>query len=202
VIKTLTGRQRQVLQFIQTHLREKGYPPTLREIGREFGITSTNGVNSILNALEKKVAIKRSAKISRGLELTKEPLTNIPILGRIAAGRPVWAEENFSGSIPLDPEFFRGHKNVFALKVQGDSMTGAGIFPDDLIIAEHQATANPGDIVVALIDDTATVKKFYREKDQIRLEAANPRYTPIIITQDSGEFRITGKVIGVIRKYC
>jgi repressor LexA len=210
--QNLTKRQEQVLKFIRDHISRKGYPPSFREIGKHHAITSTNGVNCILLALQKKGFIKRSTKISRGIELigpvaaisppAADAVPEIPILGHIAAGKPIWAEENFSGSVKIDPSFIRRRKNVFALKVRGDSMIEAGILPNDLLLAEQQSTAENGDIVVALIGDEATVKKFYPGKDQIRLVSANPRYSPILLTKNSGEFRIAGKVIGIIRKYC
>jgi repressor LexA len=210
--QNLTKRQEQVLKFIRDHISRKGYPPSFREIGKHHAITSTNGVNSILLALQKKGFIKRSTKISRGIELISphttvarlgpEAVPEIPILGHIAAGKPIWAEENFAGTIKIDPSFIRHRKNMFALKVRGDSMIEAGILPNDLLLAEQQATAEAGDIVVALIENEATVKKFYREKDHIRLVSANPAYAPILLDKNSGEFRIAGKVIGIIRKYC
>ena len=204
-MKKLTNRQGKILEFIRDTIRERGAPPTLREIGKHFGISSTNGVRCFLTALEKKGAIKRFFYRSRGIELTEGPLTiasftAVPIVGRIAAGEPVLAEENIEGRIGVDSELLSG-ENLFALKVQGESMIDAGIHDGDLVFARKQPVAEKGDIVVAIIGDEATVKYYYPENGLIRLEPANPTYRTIVVERSAPGFFIAGKVVGVFRKY-
>jgi len=202
----LTKRQSKILEFIRRHLETQGYPPTFREIGEEFGIRSTNGVRASLVALEKKGYLTRHSKLSRGIELTKKAfknvaprITDIPIVGRVAAGEPILAEENIEGTISLDTDYLKT-ENIFALRVRGDSMRNAGIFDGDSVFARPQATAEKGDIIVAIIGDEATVKRYYPEKDRIRLEPENEAYGPIIIEKNTPGFRIAGKVVGLLRK--
>jgi len=197
----LNDRAREILSFIQRFAREKGYPPTIREIGREYGISSTNGVRYYLNLLEKEGHLRRSERISRGIEGMAKPMAapsaGIPILGRVAAGQPILAEESFEGSVEPG-EMFGDRSGLFALRVRGDSMTGAGIMAGDYVIVRQQESANAGDTVVALIENEATVKYYRPGRGRIELVAANPAYEPITVDPESG-FRILGVVKGVLR---
>ncbi len=205
--KDLTARQREIFEFIKGMIRSKGRPPSIREIGEQFAIRSTNGVRAVLEALERKGYIRRDRYTSRGIELLKEAdeivssgrLREIFWVGRVAAGTPVWAEENIEGSFLIDREFVPGEE-VFSLKVQGDSMIDAGIFDGDYVLVRKQPNADPGDMVVAQIGDEATVKKFFPERKRIRLEPANTDYGPIIIEKSTPGFSIAGKVIGLLRR--
>jgi len=199
----LNDRAREILSFVKRFTREHGYPPTIREIGSEFKIRSTNGVRYYLTLLEKSGQLKRSGKISRGIGPTS-PLPvgaragySIPVLGRVAAGRPILAEESFEGSIEPH-EMFGDSTGMFALRVKGDSMIEAGIMEDDYVLVRRQDSANAGEIVVALIEDEATVKYFQPRRGSIELVAANPKYAPIVVRPDE-ELRILGVVRGVIR---
>ena len=211
----LTERQRQVLQFISECLRERGYPPTLREIGRHMGIKSTNGVNDHLKALERKGYLKREGLKSRALrpvDVPGAPSANtapgadeveIAIVGRVAAGAPILAEENVTDRVRIDRLLLGPYdgKQVFGLVVQGDSMIEDGIFDGDYIFVRKQPTASPGDIVVVMIDGEATCKRYYPEGDRIRLQPANSAMEPIYVRRE--EFRdvgILGKVVGVYRR--
>ena len=194
----LNERARDIHSFIQRYRREKGSAPTIREIGRQFEISSTNGVRYYLNLLEKAGYIRRTGGISRGIGPSTETLpAGIPILGRVAAGQPILAEENWNGSLEL-ADMFGQTENLFALQVRGDSMIDAGILPGDHVIVQKQENARPGDIVVALIDDEATVKYYRPHKDRVELVAANAKYAPIVVGENSG-FSILGIVRGVIR---
>ena len=191
-------RAGKILAFIQRFARENGYPPTIREIGEAFGISSTNGVRYYLNLLEKGGHLKRSGRISRGIGPTT-PLAGpgIPILGRVAAGQPVLAEENHEGTLET-LEMFGDPKGLFALKVRGDSMIDAGILAGDYVVVRNQEHANAGEIVVALVGDEATVKYYRPREDSVELVPANPKYEPIVVAEES-DFRILGTVRGVIR---
>lgn len=197
----MNDKARAILGFIQKFRRTHGYPPTIREIGTEFGIRSTNGVRYHLNALERGGFVVRNEKISRGIELAGEagaPPSGIPILGRVAAGQPILAEESFEGSLDLH-DMFGDPAGMFALRVRGDSMIEAGIQPDDYVIVRQQERAQPGEIVVGMLGEEATVKYYQpRRGGSIELVAANSSYQPIVVAEDS-EFRILGVVRGVIR---
>lgn len=198
----LTRRQRKVFEFISDTIESKGTAPTIREIGKRFKIASTNGVRAILSSLVKKGYIRRKPLVSRGIELVKQIKSShifVPVLGRISAGLPVLAVENIEGTIALDKNLFYGG-DIFSLKVQGDSMKGAGIFDGDYVVARQQPTADKGDIVIAIIGEEATVKKYFPENGKVRLEPANPDFKPIVIQRKSPEFFIAGKVIGLLRK--
>ncbi len=207
MVAGLTARQKEVLDFISSQIVEHGYPPTFREIGAEFNIKSTNGVRSILTALERKGYVRRSSRLSRGIELVAgkvkttidSQVSSIPIIGRIAAGSPILAEEHIEGTIPVDNNFIRS-EGIFALEVHGDSMINDGIHNGDYVFARQQNTAQTGEIVVAVIGDEATVKRFYPEKKHIRLEPANEAYGPIIVEKSTPGFYIAGKIVGLIRK--
>src|SRR6058998_2302271 len=193
----LNQRAREILAFIQRFSRENGYPPTIREIGEEFAISSTNGVRYYLNLLEKSGHLKRNSRISRGLGTVAPAHGGIPILGRVAAGQPILAEECFEGS--LEPgELFGDPNGLFALRVRGDSMVDAGIFEGDYVVVRHQERASPGEMIVALLGDEATVKYYRRVRDQVELVPANPKYKPIVVREGS-DFRILGIVRGVVR---
>lgn len=199
----LTEKQRGILDYIYKMVKTTGYPPTIRQIGTEFGISSTNGVRAHLRALQKKEFIKRTAYTSRGIELLspgfrsalhKETM-HVPVVGRVAAGSPVLAVENIEDTLVLDKDLVRGEE-LFALKVQGDSMIEAGILSGDYVLVRPQSSADNGAIVVALLGEEATVKTFYREPDgRIRLQPANARLEPILV--DSAH--VLGRVVGLLR---
>ena len=194
----LNERASKILAYIRSFTREKGYPPTIREIGGAFEISSTNGVRYYLNLLEKGGHLKRSGRISRGIGPTLPVASQgIPILGRVAAGRPVLAEENHEGTLET-AEIFGDRRGLFALKVRGDSMIDAGILAGDYVVVRHQEHANAGDIVVALVGEEATVKYFRPREDSVELVPANAKYQPIVVAEES-DFRILGTVRGVIR---
>lgn len=206
----LTKRQEQTLTFIRRSIQERGYPPTLREIGESMGIKSTNGVNDHLRALERKGYLRREDMKSRALKLVEDSspapagddeLVEIKVLGRVAAGLPLLAEEQVVDTVRVDRMMVRGGRDVFGLRVTGDSMIDAGIFSGDYIFVRKQAAAERGDIVVALIGDEATVKYYYPERDYVRFQPANSQMAPILVR--ASDFRSTmllGKVIGVFRQ--
>ncbi len=193
----LTEKQHQIFQFIVERISERGLPPTLREIAEEFGFQSVRSVQTHLDALEKKGFIRRLAGKSRGIELVRErvPRRGIPIVGHIAAGRPIPAIEDIQGTIDFDVLFGKDER-PFALRVQGDSMIGAGIFAGDLVIVQPRSCAEPGEIVVALKDDEATVKFFAVIDGKPTLVPANSSYAPTPL----GEGQIVGRVVGVLRQ--
>jgi len=209
--RRLTQRQRVVLDCIRDALGREGRPPTLREIGAEVGIRSTNGVSDHLKALEAKGFLVRTSGRSRGLRIIEpegspaspSATRRIPLLGRIAAGLPIHADENVDREIEITedlPGLF-GRADLFALRVTGESMIGDGIFDGDLIFVSPASTATPGSIVVALIDDEATVKRYFPENGRIRLEASNPEMGPIYVTREEGRTAvIQGIVVGVYRR--
>ena len=208
--KELTSRQEEILEYIKKYSKENRMPPTVREIGNHFEISSTNGVRSILAALIKKGYINRSPRLSRGIEVidndksgnVAEAPSNtieIPIVGRVAAGTPILAVQNLEGTVTIDRDFLACRSDVFALRVKGDSMINAGIFDGDLFFARQQKTAERGEIIVAQIDNEATVKYYHPLADHVELRPANPRYRPIIVKNDK-DFTIAGKLIGVMRK--
>lgn len=195
----LTERQAKVLRFIESHARRNGYPPSLREIADHIGAKWSHGVERHLQALERKGYIKREAVKSRGIQLTSPQVgTPVPVVGRITAGRPILAVENIGESFVLDPSFVRGGETHFMLMVEGMSMKNAGILDGDLVLVRQQSAAENGEIVAALIDDeTATVKRFRQEGDQVTLEPENPDFQPIV--SDSTSVKIIGKVMAVLR---
>jgi repressor LexA len=206
----LTARQKLVLDFISRSIERRGYPPTLREIGEHMGIRSTNGVNDHLKALEKKGYLEREDLKSRALRpISAEGagptghLVEVPILGRVAAGEPILAVEEAEDTVKVDRFFLGATKEVFALKVKGDSMIEAGIFDGDFIFVKKQLTANRGDVVVAMINDEATVKYFHPEpdKDQIVFKPANHRLQPIVVRRREWKsVNLIGVVVGVYRR--
>lgn len=207
--KQLTDRQEEILNFIEQFRDEMGYPPTLREIGRKFDISSTFGVKRHLDALVKKGYLNIESNASRGISLLKNETTEtitetskqneIPIVGRVAAGFPILAEQNIEGKILIDPSFIKKAEDCFALKVKGDSMIDNGIFEGDLVIVNPTPnSAVNGDIVVALLDGEATVKTLEMKNQNIKLIPGNSKYQPIEI-DSTKEFSISGKVVGVVR---
>jgi repressor LexA len=196
----MNDRAREIFEYLQRFSREHGYPPTIREIGEAFEITSTNGVRYYLQMLEKAGFLKRSSKLSRGIELkssTPRPVLGIPIVGRVAAGRPILAEENYEGRLDTS-DVFGDPSVLFALKVRGDSMVDAGICDGDYVIVRSQERANAGQIIVAMLDEEATVKYYQPRRDRIELVAANVNYAPIVVNRGA-DFHILGLVKGVMR---
>jgi repressor LexA len=197
----LTPRQRETLDWVKGFIVEHGLPPTVREIGRAFGIKSSS-VFSLLQALQRKGHLRRGKLGARSLIVRDEPkhlhcgCQEVPVVGRIAAGRPIEAIEHDRGTVVVRRALLRGREG-YALKIEGTSMVDAGILDGDWVIVRRQDTAEDGDIVVALIGEEATLKRFFREKRRIRLEPANKGMQPIYV--DRGEFRIQGKVVGVQR---
>ncbi len=203
--RPLTDKQRAVLEFIAGKVERKGYPPTLREIGARFDIRSTNGVRSVLTALERKGYIRRKPYLSRGIELTgslrrRSREVRVPIVGRVAAGEPLLAEENLEGDLVIDRDLFPAGDG-FALRVKGDSMREAGIVDGDIVLARPDLPVGTGSIVIALIGDEATVKRFYPEGERVRLEPANKLFEPIILDRRTPGFRIVGRVVGLYRRF-
>lgn len=198
----LTDRQRAIYDFIREVIIDDGRPPTMREIGERFEIRSTNGVREVLAVLEKKGYIRREPYLSRGIELVEEiptSVTAIPVLGRVAAGLPLLAVENIEGHVAVDQSYLPSG-DVFSLRVTGESMRDEGIKDGDLVLVKKQDTAHRGDIVVAIIGDEATVKRFFPDRSRVRLEPANPDFGPIIVDKNAPGFFIVGKVVGLLRK--
>jgi len=201
-MKEMTKRQQQVLNFIAEYIRKQSFPPTVRDIADHFEI-SVKGAHDHITALRKKGHLKQADKRPRTMGLTyKRPedspdLLEIPILGSVAAGIPLLAEENFDGNIVMHRAMFKKSKKYFALKVKGDSMSGAGILEGDTAIIEKQNTVLNGEIAVAVIDDAVTLKRFYKENTRIRLQSENPAYKPIY----SKDVKILGRLFTVVRSY-
>ena len=198
-MKTLTSRQTEVLCYISDFVTEHGYPPTIRELGDRFGI-SIKGAYDHIKALEKKGQLRLGDNRSRAIEVIPQEAatrrSEVPLLGSVAAGKPLFADENFEGSVEVPREMTRSG-SCFALRGKGDSMKDAGIYDKDLAIVEERPTADNGEIIVAMIDDAVTLKRFYRENNRVKLVAENPAYSPIY-TQD---VRIIGRLRGIIRSY-
>ncbi len=202
-MEPLTKRQRQVLNYITRSIEERGYPPTMREIGEHMGIRSTNGVNDHLKALERKGYIVREDLKSRTLrpvETSPQP-ASVPLVGRVAAGEPILAVENLEETLKIDQYLVGSGENVFGLRVKGESMIEDGIFDGDIVFVKQQRTAERGDIVVAMLDEEATVKRYFPEKGGVRLQPANSAMSPIMVRGDAGTtFDLMGVVVGVYRK--
>ncbi|HCT63797.1 MAG TPA: repressor LexA [Lachnospiraceae bacterium] len=200
----LSVKQEQILEFIKKEVRIKGYPPSVREICEGIGLKSTSTVHGHLSRLEKKGYIRRDPTKPRAIEVLNtehiteynQELVHIPIVGTITAGTPILAVENIEDTFPL-PIQYVNNDNMFMLKVRGESMIEAGIFDKDLILVRQQQFAENGDIVVALIEDSSTVKRFYKEKNHIRLQPANSAMSPIIVD----DCTILGKVVGLFKKF-
>ncbi|UCD86480.1 MAG: transcriptional repressor LexA [Desulfobacterales bacterium] len=202
-MENLSSKQEQVLKFLVDFNAEHGFPPTIRELCHYFGFKSLNTAHFHLRSLEKKGYIQVHPGKGRGITLPgARPLSErqIPVVGRIAAGMPILALENIEDFLGIDKGFF-GAETTFAVQVRGDSMKDAHIQDGDYVIIKIQDQAEKGDIVAALIDDEVTLKYFYRTKNQIRLESANPKYPPLIFRKgDPRSFRILGIMIGLVRK--
>ena len=199
----LTKRQQEIFDFVKRYGSEHGYPPTVRDIGKAIGLTSSSTVHAHLHNLEKLGVLRRDPTKPRALELLGQAAKKVvptgprglPLVGRVAAGAPVLAEENIEEYVNV-PEIAGGDAGEYVLRVHGDSMKDAGILEGDHVVVRPQDTASDGEIVVALLDDEATVKRFFREKDRVRLEPANKAYKPIK-TRDAA---LLGKVVGMFRR--
>jgi len=207
-MKKLTDRQKEVLAFIADYIEQNSYPPSIREIAENFGI-SMKGAHDHVAALRRKNVLEQNGRCSRTLKLTapgesaeKElgdagSLVKIPIVGTVAAGVPILSEENWEGTLKLDRSMLKRDKTYFAVKVRGDSMSGAGIMDGDMAIIEKREVVRNGEIAVAVVDDAVTLKRFFKETSRIRLQAENPSYKPIFCQ----ETRILGKLSRIIREY-
>lgn len=226
-MQVLTERQQAVLEFVVRHIRENQFPPTVREIGLGLGIRSTNGVSDHLKALERKGYLEKRGMKSRGLVPTaaamealgwegaepeaavpsriqeQESTLAIPVLGRVAAGQPILAEESWDAVVRVDRGFLGSKEGpTFALRVTGDSMIGDGIHEGDLVVVRQQATARSGEIVVVRIENEATVKRYFPEGDRIRLQPSNPRLSPMYVEKGSArDVQILGVVVGLLRSF-
>lgn len=197
-MQSITPRQKMIFDYIVDYIEEKGFAPSIREICSYFKIKSTKAVYSHLKSLENKGFIKRNSN-ARSIEiLSRKKVINLPLLGTVTAGKPILAVENIEDTIPVAWDIAKNIREGFILKVKGDSMIDAGINEGDMIIVKPQPTADNGDIVVAMIDDEATVKKYFKYPNNIVLYPCNSKYKPIKVSKN---FRILGKVIGLIRKY-
>ena len=197
----ISDKQREILEYIKAEILNKGYPPAVREICEAVKLKSTSSVHAHLETLEKNGYIRRDPTKPRAIEivdenlnLTRREMVNVPIVGRVAAGEPILAVENIENYFPIPAEFMP-NEQTFILQVQGESMVNAGILDGDYILVEQQTTANDGDMVVALVDDSATVKTFYKENGYYRLQPENDFMEPIIVS----DVMIMGKVIGTFR---
>ncbi len=198
----LTRRQREILAFVQRYTEAHGYPPSVREIGQALGLTSSSTVHSHLSALEKKGYLRRDPSKPRALEVLRDErevpakkVVPVPVVGRVTAGEPILAQQNIEDYLPL-PADLAGGGECFLLHVRGDSMIGAGIYDGDLLLVRRQPTARNGDIVVARLEDEATVKRFYREADRIRLQPENPALEPLYVR----DVVIEGVAVALIRR--
>ena len=197
----ISSKQREILEYIKQEILNKGYPPAVREICEAVHLKSTSSVHSHLETLDKNGYIRRDPTKPRAIEiiddnfnLTRREVVNVPIIGQVAAGQPLLAVENIENYFPIPTEFMP-NAETFMLKVKGDSMINAGIFNGDKILVQKQSDAQNGDIVVALVDDSATVKTFYKEDGHFRLQPENDTMDPIIVNECS----ILGKVFGIMR---
>ena len=209
----LTARQEQVLRFITDSIKDRGYPPTLREIGAHMGIRSTNGVNDHLRALERKGYLTREDMKSRALKprdmafgtpdksaANDTDMVDVPILGRVAAGMPLYAEEYMLDTVRIDRNLLKSGE-IFGLRVTGDSMIEAGILNGDYVFVRKQSVAQRGEIVVALIGDEATVKRYFPEKDYVRFQPENSSMAPILVrAADFKPTMLLGIVVGIYRR--
>ena len=198
----ISPKQTEILEYIKSEIINRGFPPAVREICEAVNLKSTSSVHSHLETLERNGYIRRDPTKPRAIEivddnfnLTRRELVNVPVVGRVAAGEPILAVENVENYFPIPAEFMP-NSQTFMLNVKGESMIKAGILDGDQILVQQQSTAENGDIVVALIDDSATVKTFYKEDDYYRLQPENDTMEPIIVKDD---LKILGKVIGVFR---
>lgn len=201
--RELSHRQRQILQYIIQHTQMHGYPPTVREIGEAVNLSSSSTVHAHLRALEQAGLIRRDASLTRAIQIVAgnvesykpKRVANLPVVGRVAAGRPLLAVEDIEDTYPVPAEFLSGNDG-FMLKVRGESMIEDGIMDGDFVIVRRQNVAENGDTVVAMVDDEATVKRFFRENGKIRLQPANSTMPPMYYPQ----VEIVGKVVGLVRR--
>ena len=197
----LTKRQREIFDFIKSYSADHGYPPTVRDIGKAIGLTSSSTVHAHLSNLEKLGLLRRDPTKPRALELLGEAArkvvgpSGLPLIGRVAAGAPVLADENIEDYVPV-PDIAGGEKGEYVLRVWGDSMKNAGILDGDYVVVRPQKTAGDGEIVVAMVGEEATVKRFFKEKDHVRLQPENEDFEPI----RSRDAEIIGSVVGVCRR--
>ena len=199
--RPISKKQEEILNYIKNEILERGFPPAVREICQAVGLKSTSSVHSHLESLERNGYIRRDPTKPRAIEILDESfnmirreMVNVPIIGTVAAGQPILAEQNIEGYFPIPTEYMP-NKQSFMLKVKGESMINAGIFDGDKVLVKQQATAENGDIVVALVDDSATVKTYYKENGHYRLQPENDSMDPIIVDK----CEILGKVFGVLR---
>lgn len=199
----ITAKQQEILQYIKNEILDKGYPPAVREICQAVHLKSTSSVHSHLETLEKNGYIRRDPTKPRAIEimdddfnLARREIVNVPIIGQIAAGEPIYAEQNIEGYFPLLPEDMPSG-SAFMLNVRGDSMINIGIYDGDRILVKEQHTASNGEVVVALVEDSATVKTFYKENGHYRLQPENDTMDPIIVEN----VEVLGKVVGLYRVY-
>ncbi|MCL2381945.1 MAG: transcriptional repressor LexA [Treponema sp.] len=202
MMKKPTKRQEEVLEFIAGYVNARAYSPTIREVA-DFFCISVKGAHDHLAALKKKGLLKQGDNKPRTMELVKnkdeeQDFRDIPVLGTVAAGRPVLAEENMDGSIKLHRSQLKNGREYFALRIRGDSMEGAGIMDGDTAVIEHQNIVRNGEIAVVMMDDAVTLKTFYRESARIRLEPENAKYSPIYC---SGDVRVLGRLAHIFRSY-
>jgi repressor LexA len=197
----LTKRQREIFDFVRKYGEEHGYPPTVRDIGKAIGLTSSSTVHAHLANLEKLGLLRRDPTKPRAIEVLVDKAkaavvpAGLPVVGQVAAGQPVLAEENIEEYVPVPP-IAGGDEGQFVLRVKGDSMVGAGIFEGDYVVVRPQDTASDGEIVVALVEDEATVKRFFKEDDHVRLQPENDSLDPI----RSRHVQLLGRVVGVCRR--
>ena len=200
-INNLTKRQQEIFEYVKTYAREHGYPPTVRDIGKAIGLTSSSTVHAHLANLEKLGVLKRDPTKPRALEVLVDKAKSVvtpnglPIVGQVAAGQPVLADENIEEYVPV-PQIAGGDEGEFVLRVRGDSMKDAGIFDKDYVVVRPQSTATNGQIVVAMLEGEATVKRFFKEKSRVRLQPENDALDPIY----ARDVEILGRVVGVCRR--
>ena len=200
-MREVSEKQNEIYEFLKTYTDNKGYPPSVREICEAVGLKSTSSVHGHLKRLESKGLIKRDPTKPRALEILdnseKREMVNIPIIGKVTAGLPIFANENVEAIFPIPLDYVIHNTELFMLNISGDSMINAGIFDGDLAIIEECKTANNGEIVVALIENEATIKRFYKEKNHIRLQPENDNMDAIIVD----DCKILGKLVGLFRTY-
>jgi repressor LexA len=203
---SLTATQERVYLFITEWKTSEGYPPTVREIAEGLGYKSLNNVRQHLKLIEKKGFLKISGGKARGIDVTRQfgrisdgNGIDVPLVGRVAAGAPVLAEENIEGTVTLDRTLFKGD-GLFTLRVRGESMQDIGVFDGDIAVVKQQQSATNGEVVVAIVEGEATLKRFFKKNDNIVLHAENPNFNDIVITSPKNVF-IAGRLVGVIRKY-
>lgn len=208
-VHELTSEQQRVYSFIIKHRQQTGFPPTVREIAEELGYKSPNNVRQHLRLIEQKGFIRLMPGKARGIEITAaaaveeyetyDESCSVPLVGTVAAGKPITAIENVDGYVTLDKSIFKG-EGLFALRIKGDSMTGMGILNGDIVVVRRKSTAEHGEVVVVIIDGEATLKRFVKEGGKLLLRAENPAYSDIMLSS-MNSIQIAGKLVGVIRKY-